>query len=73
MREGPRSTPPGSLIAARRHKHEFTALWWYFGPYGRQDAHVHSCFTDDCDRVLVGQGRSCDGKPESHKRETLRG
>lgn len=65
-------------MSAKRHKHTWTALWWNFGPHGRQDVHVHSCFdhTDDrgsCGRVLVGEGRSCDGRPESHRRETLRG
>jgi hypothetical protein len=53
------------------HRHEFTALWWTFGPYGRQDVHVHSCFTDGCDRVLIGPGRDCDGDPATHHRETL--
>jgi hypothetical protein len=58
-------------VTAKRHKHEFTALWWHFGPYGRQDVHVHDCFDEDCDRVVVGDGRDCDGQGESHHRETL--
>lgn len=57
---------------AKAHKHVFTALWWHFGRYGDQGVHVHSCFTDDCDRVLIGKGRTCDGKAESHHRKTLR-
>lgn len=57
----------------RRHKHTFTALWWHFGPYGRQDVHVHSCFTDGCDRVVIGAGRECDvTNGQKHWRETLR-
>lgn len=55
-----------------RHREGFTVLYWHFGKYGRQDVHVHSCFSDGCSRVLVGAGRECDGKPESHKRESLR-
>jgi hypothetical protein len=56
---------------AKRCRHTFTALWWHLGPYGRQDIHVHSCFNQDCSRVLIGKGRKCDGKPETHHRETL--
>ena len=65
-------------MASKRHRHEFHALWWCFGPYGRQDVHVHSCVKDetedgpwkgDCDRVLVGPGRDCTAVP--HHRETL--
>ncbi len=59
-------------MAAKRHRHVFSALWWRFGPYGPQDVHVHSCIDDDgCDRVLVGQGRECDGKGRTHQRMTL--
>jgi hypothetical protein len=58
---------------AAKHKHWFTALWWNFGPYGRQDVHVHSCIEDepgDCERVVIGDGRNC--KPDApHHRETL--
>jgi len=56
-----------------RHKHEFTLLYGHFGKY-RRDAdsvHYHVCFDYDCDRVVVGEGRSCDGKKSSHHRETL--
>lgn len=56
----------------RRHTHEFTALWWHFGPYGRQDVHVHGCFTEGCDRVLIGEQRECSGSMSDHHRETLR-
>jgi len=54
-----------------RHEHEFTALWWHFGPHGNQDVHLHSCFTQGCSRVLVGDGRECDGKSESHREVRL--
>lgn len=54
----------------KAHKHVFTALWWHFGPYGQQGVHVHSCFTEGCDRVLVGEGHSCK-KSAAHHRETL--
>lgn len=56
----------------RTHKHEFSALWWHFGPYGPQDVHVHSCFTEGCDRVVIGDGRECDvSKGQRHRRMTL--
>jgi hypothetical protein len=60
------------VAESKRHRHEFTALYSHFGPYGRQDVHLHLCFDEDCHRVLVGDGRDCDGKAESHHRETLR-
>lgn len=41
------------------HEHEFTALYWHFGPYGPQDAHVHDCFDRRCSSVLIGEGREC--------------
>jgi hypothetical protein len=44
------------------HKHysEWTALYWHLGKYGRQDIHLHSCFTaQSCPLVLVGEGREC--------------
>lgn len=56
-------------MTAKRHKHDFTGLWWHFGPYGRQDVHVHSCFDEDCDRVVVGSGRKCN-ETSDHYRET---
>lgn len=59
-------------MSVGRHRHEFSALWWHFGPYGDQDVHVHSCFHDGCDRVVVGDGRDCDGRADSHVRFTLR-
>lgn len=56
-------------------------MFWHFGPFGRQDVHVHSCHAGEwrpaprhdepCDRVLIGEGRECDGRPKSHHRETL--
>ncbi len=54
-----------------RHRHEFTAIWDHFGPYGDQTVHYHPCFTEDCDRVLIGDGRDCDGKSATHRRKTL--
>jgi hypothetical protein len=60
-------------MSAKRHRHTFTALWWHFGEYGRQDVHAHSCITDDepdCDRVLISDGRDCTPKQGNH-RETL--
>lgn len=65
---------------ARSHRHEFSALWGTFGPYGRQDVHYHCCYAgcwdgpipdDACQRILVGPGSSCDGRGETHHRETL--
>lgn len=58
-------------MGAKRHRHEFTALSWHFGAFGDQTVHVHSCFTDDCDRVLIGPGRNCSGNAADHRRETL--
>lgn len=50
------------------HRHEFHALWWHFGPYGRQDVHLHPC---DCGTELVGVGRECGGPDTPHKRKQL--
>lgn len=61
------------MSGCKHHRHEWTGLWWHFGPFGPQDVHVHSCFDEDCARVLIGQGRNCDGDPASHHRETLDG
>lgn len=58
-------------MSAKRHRHIFHALYWHFGPYGRQDVHVHPCWDDDCDRVVIGAGRKCSGGAETHHRETL--
>ncbi len=54
------------------HKHEFTALYWHPGRYGDQGVHIHSCFREGCDRVLIGDGRNCDPKA-THQRKTLHG
>jgi hypothetical protein len=51
------------------HRHVFGSLWSHLGPHGRQDVHVHSCFTQGCDRVLVGAGRNCSGNVADHHRE----
>lgn len=66
-----RAEPTQSESGSKAHKHVFTALWWHFGPYGDQSVHVHSCFDEDCDRVLIGKGRKCDGNAASHHRKTL--
>jgi hypothetical protein len=57
---------------AKWHRHTLTALWWNFGTFGRQDVHVHDCFSEDCCRVLIGPGRDCDGDATTHHRESLR-
>ena len=70
-----RARGDATVAEAKRHRHEFTMLWWRFGPYGpygHQRIHVHGCRTEGCDRVLIGAGRDCDGKAGSHHRETLR-
>lgn len=54
-----------------RHRHEFSALYYHFGPYGDQAVHVHPCFTNGCDRVLIGDARRCSGEPGDHRRKTL--
>lgn len=59
----------GSKVA---HEHVYTALFWHFGPYGNQKVHVHSCFEEGCDHVLIGDGRKCSGKATDHHRDTLR-
>lgn len=56
---------------AKRHEHTFTALYYYFGPHGPQDVHVHACFDEDCSRVLIGDGRTCSGSAYDHHRKTL--
>lgn len=54
------------------HKHEFSALWWHFGRYGDQGVHVHSCFGENCDHVLIGQTRDeCSGTAKDHERKVL--
>lgn len=62
------------------HRHEFSALPAVLGPYGPQNIHYHPCYAgcwegplpeDHCARVLVGAGRECDGKRETHRIETL--
>lgn len=58
------------VARAKRHRHTFHALWFNFGPYGRQNVHVHPCWDRDCERVLIGEGRDCKSDA-SHHRETL--
>lgn len=50
-----------------RHTHEFTLMYWHYGQYGPQDVHLHSCFTEDCQRVLIAKGRTCDTKAKHHR------
>lgn len=64
-------TPSRPKPRAKRHRHTFTALYYHFGPYGRQDVHVHACFDEDCSRVIIGEGRVCGGEGTNHWRETL--
>lgn len=59
-------------MLSKRHRHWFTSLWWHLGEYGPQNVHIHSCIEGtDCDRVVVGPGRNCDGDQVTHQRETL--
>lgn len=65
-------------MSVLKHKHWFTSLWYQLGPYGRQDVHLHSCIEGGelgarCDRVLVGEGRECEGAKQKHWRATLGG
>lgn len=53
------------------HRHTFTALWYHFGPHGDQSVHVHQCFEEGCDRVLIGDGRRCGGRGTEHRRMWL--
>jgi hypothetical protein len=63
-------TPGDPSPKTAPHEHEFTALWWHFGPYKRQDVHIHSCFTEGCDVAAVGLERSCTAET-THWWETL--
>lgn len=55
-------------IQKKRHKHTFHGLWWHWGSYGPQDEHIHDCLDDDCDRITVGSGRSCDPQTRHERR-----
>lgn len=49
--------------------HDFSALWWNLGQFGRQDIHLHACATDshgNCKTELVGDGAACGGKGTPH-------
>ena len=61
-------------MPSKKHTHIFFALWCHFGPYRQSYEHIHyhPCHDIECDRVLVGKGWDCDGKKESHHRETLK-
>ncbi len=57
----------------KRHEHRFTLLYTTFGPYGRQDVHIHHCTDEDCTAVMIGDHRHCGGvKKQPHKLEVLR-
>ena len=46
-------------------KHEYHAMYWHLGPFGRQDVHLHPCIChDNSDAQLVGLGRGCDPNGE---------
>jgi hypothetical protein len=67
-------TNTDTATKTKRHRHTFTALWWHFGSFGRQDVHVHSCFESfesECRRVVIGEGRDCE-PTGNHWRETLK-
>lgn len=61
------------MSGASRHEHWFSLIPTHFGPYGDQSVHYHVCIEDEgeCGRVLMAEGRNCDGKRESHRRVTL--
>lgn len=54
-----------------KHVHDFHALWWNFGQYGRQDVHLHPCHAESCEVELVGAGYDCGGKGTPHTPKTL--
>jgi hypothetical protein len=60
------------MSTPKRHRHVFTALWSHFGPFSerRQTHHIHGCFTEGCDLLLVGEGYNCKLKA-AHRRERL--
>lgn len=61
-------------MPSARHRHWFTALWSNFGQFGDQGVHYHPCIQGepgDCDRVITGPGRDCDGTDAGHERMTL--
>ena len=53
------------------HTHEFHGLWWTFGPFGRQDVHMHPCATTGCGSEMVGEGRTCGGPSTPHVEKRL--
>lgn len=63
--------PSDEPLRCKHHRHKFHGLYYHFGPFGRQDVHVHPCLNDDCARVLIGTGRECSGDAADHHRETL--
>ena len=64
--------PVLTMKCVRPHKHVFHALHSHFGPHGDQAVHFHPCSAnDDCDCVLIGDGRKCDGNHDSHREVVL--
>jgi hypothetical protein len=49
------------------HEHQFTALWFHWGPNKTQDVHVHQCFDGRCGQVKVGDGRRCNPANAHHE------
>ncbi len=56
------------------HPHDFSAFPQHFGKYGDQTVHYHPCLHEsgefgeyDCSKVLVGDGRDCDGVRATHR------
>ena len=55
----------------KRHPHWFSPFAQHYGKHGPQDVHYHPCVEDDCERVLLGDGRLCDGQASTHQRKRL--
>lgn len=52
--------------------HEYHGLWWNFGPFGRQDIHLHPCTAHErCSMEMVGEGHDCEGKKQPHAPKKL--
>jgi hypothetical protein len=62
------------LTAVAEHEHYFTSLYAHFGRFKRQDIHYHRCIEGepgDCDIILIGEGRECDGRYVTHKQAPM--
>ena len=55
-----------TTVVRKKHKHEYSGLWWHFGQYGRQDVHIHSCWTLRCNAAVIGETPSCKGPKQPH-------